>query len=212
VLTPRPYLLVSPSAKEEFPFSTRADEYEYDYDSVILGLHEESLSYSDLNRAFRILKSEPVTFPGPTAAHRPSQKKKAPALIAPHAALFHQAPDGELPAGLSLGIGPFVRALELASGVQAELVGKPTRKFFELAINRLRENHPEFGKESVSEVVLDTRNVAVVGDDVINDLGEGASQLGLKRILGTLSKPEPSSHSQARSLTLQSGQVNTERE
>ena len=82
-----------------------------------------------------------------------------------------------MPAGLSLGIGPFVKALELASGVQAEIVGKPTRRFFEMAIERLKGLHPEVGD-------IHPGDVGVVGDDVVNDLGQGARELGMKRILG----------------------------
>ncbi|WVQ74561.1 TIGR01458 family HAD hydrolase [Cryptococcus sp. DSM 104548] len=163
----KPLLLMSPSAQEEFSsFSDSAP-----YDSVILGLHPESLSYEPLNRAFRVLKGEPLS-PTPTSEERP---KIRPALIAPHAAMYMQDPgSSSLPPGLSLGIGPFVRALEESTGTTAEIVGKPTRSFFELALERLKAlggEHWEAGE------------VAVVGDDVENDLGEGARELGLKRIL-----------------------------
>jgi ribonucleotide monophosphatase NagD (HAD superfamily) len=182
----RPYLLLSPSASEEF---TDCAE-ESGYDSVILGLHEESLAYGPLNKAFRILKREPVdpdpsitgdsssSTPSPPASSGRKSGCSNPTLIAPHASLYHQASATQaLPAGLSLGIGPFVRALELASGVEAEMVGKPTRRFFELAIERMEGIHTEVGE-------LKEEEIGVVGDDVVNDLGEGARELGLKRILG----------------------------
>ena len=73
-----------------------------------------------------------------------------------------------------MGIGPFVKALEAASGVEAELVGKPTRRFFELAIQRVRDNTGWRGVVG---------GVGIVGDDVRNDLGAGARELGLKRFL-----------------------------
>lgn len=92
--------------------------------------------------------------------------------------MFQQSPSSDdMPAGLSLGIGPFVRALELASGVQAEIVGKPTRRFFEMALERMRAIYPEAGEMQPSDV-------GIIGDDVVNDLGEGARELGMRRILG----------------------------
>ncbi|ODO04672.1 TIGR01458 family HAD hydrolase [Cryptococcus amylolentus CBS 6273] len=162
----RPLLLMSPSAQEEFAsFSDSAP-----YDSVILGLHPESLSYEPLNRAFRVLKGEPLS-----TQDSEDRPKAEPALIAPHAAMYMQDPgSASLPPGLSLGIGPFVRALEESTGAKAKIVGKPTRSFFELALERLKA---QGGEE------WDVGEVAVVGDDVENDLGEGARELGLKRVL-----------------------------
>lgn len=168
-LTRRPFLLLSSSAKEEFAQVTVKDG---DYDSVILGLDPPSLSYDPLNVAFRILKNEPIS---KTPSFASTSAEKTISLIAPHAALYQQSSEMEdLPMGLSLGIGPFVKALETASGVEAELVGKPTKRFFELAIQRLRENSGWNG---------DARSVGIIGDDVKNDLGEGAKELGLKRVL-----------------------------
>ncbi|WVQ78711.1 hypothetical protein IAT38_000798 [Cryptococcus sp. DSM 104549] len=175
----RPLLLMSPSAKEEF--SSLPDPSDTaGYDSVILGLHPESLSYDSLTKAFRVLKNEPITSQTPSSGSSSSSSPpKTPALIAPHKATAMQTPETDsLPAGLSLGIGPFVTALEQAAGVEAEIVGKPTRSFFELALGRLRG-----AGEGVGNGGWTTSEVAVVGDDVNNDLGEGARELGLKRIL-----------------------------
>lgn len=162
---------MSPSARAEFTEldipSTPAQ-----CDSVILGLHPASLSYENMNMAFRILQSEPLEegSPGPS---------KRRVLMAPHASLYHQSPASEtLPAGLDLGIGAFIRALEEATGIEAELVGKPTKRFFELAIERIRQYHE--GMED-----LQTNEVAIIGDDVENDLGEGCRELDMKRILGS---------------------------
>lgn len=70
--------------------------------------------------------------------------------------------------------GGFVSALEQASDVQAEVVGKPTRSFFEICLRSLLR---DFVREA------DWTSVAIVGDDVDNDLGGGAIELGLQRIL-----------------------------
>lgn len=67
-------------------------------------------------------------------------------------------------------------ALEHATGVQAIVVGKPTKTFFETVIN-------DFSK---TEILPDIRTgrIAVIGDDIEADLGEGAVELNLWRILG----------------------------
>ena len=69
--------------------------------------------------------------------------------------------------GLSLDAGPFVAALEYASGREAEVMGKPSRAFFELAL---------------SDLGVDARRAAMIGDDVEADVG-GALDAGLAGIL-----------------------------
>ena len=59
-----------------------------------------------------------------------------------------------------LDAGPFVVALEYAAGVEAELVGKPARRFFELALEDLG---------------LSAADVLVVGDDLEADCEGGAA-------------------------------------
>jgi phospholysine phosphohistidine inorganic pyrophosphate phosphatase len=68
---------------------------------------------------------------------------------------------------LSLDAGPFVAALEYASGKRAIGVGKPERAFFELALRNLG---------------LPSGTVAMVGDDPELDIG-GARAAGLRGIL-----------------------------
>jgi HAD superfamily hydrolase (TIGR01458 family) len=69
--------------------------------------------------------------------------------------------------GLSLDAGPFVSALEYATGRQAEVVGKPSNAFFQLAL---------------SELGVSADRAAMVGDDVEADVG-GAINAGLAGIL-----------------------------
>ena len=86
--------------------------------------------------------------------------------------MFQQSPVTEyLPAGLSLGIGPFVKGLEVASGVEAEIIGKPTKLFFEIAIQRIKAICPD-------AIGFRHEDIGTVGDDVVNDLGGGAKELG----------------------------------
>jgi HAD superfamily hydrolase (TIGR01458 family) len=101
-----------------------------------------------LNKAFRILINDRNT-----------------SLIAIHKAKYFAEPDG-----LSLGPGPFVEALEYASGVKATVVGKPEKSFYELALKDM-------------DLLNDANHVVMIGDDIANDLGSGAKELGLIRYL-----------------------------
>ena len=69
--------------------------------------------------------------------------------------------------GLSLDAGPFVTALEYASGKTAAVVGKPEKEFFRLALKDLGD--------------LKTQEVAMVGDDPEADV-TGAKDAGLKGV------------------------------
>jgi HAD superfamily hydrolase (TIGR01458 family) len=69
--------------------------------------------------------------------------------------------------GLSLDAGPFVAALEYASGSEATVVGKPSPAFFELALG---------------ELGVGADRAAMVGDDVEADVG-GAIEAGLAGVL-----------------------------
>jgi phospholysine phosphohistidine inorganic pyrophosphate phosphatase len=69
--------------------------------------------------------------------------------------------------GLSLDVGPFVAALEYATGREAHVVGKPAAGFFE---------------EVLAGAGSDAGAAAMVGDDVESDIG-GALRAGLAAIL-----------------------------
>jgi HAD superfamily hydrolase (TIGR01458 family) len=71
------------------------------------------------------------------------------------------------PEGLSLDAGPFVAAIEYATGREAVVVGKPSRSFFELVVEDL-------GVEAAA--------AGMVGDDVETDV-EGAIRAGLAGVL-----------------------------
>lgn len=165
----RPYSLLSDSAKEECAPESFDPTEDKAYDSVVVGLSPPHFQYDVLTPAFRILKREaPYTGPNP------------PPLIATHKGKYFSNSSNQL----SLGPGPFVSALEYAADVQAIVVGKPTRTFFELVISSLDlpEDTEAFGK------------VAIIGDDVEADLGGGAVELGLWRVLGLCNlseSPEP---------------------
>jgi len=71
------------------------------------------------------------------------------------------------PEGLVLSTGPFVAALEYATGCKAKLMGKPSPEFFRLALN---------------DVGARPEDAAMIGDDIMTDVG-GAQRLGMKGIL-----------------------------
>lgn len=162
----RPFILASESAKEECLHGTHDDRghpaVAQAYDSVVIAFAPDQFNYVALNTAFRVLMGEHHTQRGQPRPDYP--------LIATHRARYIGDSDG----ALSLGPGPFVAALENATGSTAEIVGKPERKFFELVINSFESDLQD--QEGV---------IAVIGDDIQNDLGDGAVELGFWRVLGT---------------------------
>jgi len=161
----RPFVLASESAEEEClrGIHTAGGPALPYYDSVVVAFAPARFDYVALNTAFRVLMGEHHTQRGlPPRPDRP--------LIATHRSRYLGDSDG----ALSLGPGPFVAALENATGKTAETVGKPERKFFEMVLS-------SFGPDLRDQEGL----VAVIGDDVQNDLGDGAVELGFWRVLGT---------------------------
>ena len=77
--------------------------------------------------------------------------------------------------GLQMDIGAFVAGLEYVTGKTATVVGKPSKSFFQLALNHLG---------------LPPEKVAMVGDDVISDIG-GAQAAGMCGILVKTGKYRP---------------------
>ena len=69
--------------------------------------------------------------------------------------------------GIVLDAGPFVAALEFATDLEAEVVGKPARAFFELALQ---------------ELGLPAGETLVVGNDIDAD-GRGAAAAGCRTVL-----------------------------
>jgi HAD superfamily hydrolase (TIGR01458 family) len=69
--------------------------------------------------------------------------------------------------GLAIDAGAFVVALEYATETEAELIGKPNRAYFEMAL---------------ADIGLDPAHVAMVGDTVDSDIS-GAQAVGMPTIL-----------------------------
>lgn len=77
--------------------------------------------------------------------------------------------------GLMLAAGPFVAAIEYATGKSALLMGKPSSRFFAMAL---------------ADMGLSPRETAMIGDDVVSDIG-GAKQCGMQGILVRTGKFRP---------------------
>jgi HAD superfamily hydrolase (TIGR01458 family) len=112
-------------------------------DVVVIGGAEELLTYEAMNAAFRMLMN-------------------GAELLAMHTNLYWRTSEG-----LRLDSGPFVRALEVATGKEAIVLGKPARAFFEQALLSIN---------------VDAQEAIMVGDDIENDIG-GAQGTGLRGIL-----------------------------
>ena len=112
-------------------------------DAVIIGDLGSAFGYDVLNHAFR-------------------QVMDGAELIALQKNRYWMRADG-----LSLDVGPFVAAIEFATGRDAYVVGKPARGFFE---------------QVLASVGVDASAAAMVGDDIESDIG-GALSAGLDAIL-----------------------------
>ncbi|KAL5522164.1 hypothetical protein ACEPAF_2021 [Sanghuangporus sanghuang] len=158
----KPLFLLSESAMEEFPEFTdvSTSSLHTDHDSVVIGLSPSHFNYDTLTKAFRVLSS-----------NQDSPTSHGPSLITTHKAKYIRTPDGEL----SLGPGPFVAALEYAigGGLRAEVIGKPSKDFFERVIASIPSQSPK----------LKYDEIAIIGDDIESDLGGAAVELGVWRVL-----------------------------
>ncbi len=121
--------------------------------AVVLGDLGEAWDFATLNRAFRLLMA-------------PSR----PPLVALGLTRYWQA--GER---LLLDVGPFVKGLEYAAGVEAVVTGKPAAAFYRAALDIL------------GVAAVDT---LMIGDDIRGDI-EGAQAAGLKAWLVRTGKFRP---------------------
>ncbi len=131
--------LVDESLLEDLGGITVAEDHP---DHVLVGDLGEDFAYAGLNAAFRCLMD-------------------GADLIALQKNRYWRTEDG-----LSLDAGPFVAALEYASGKSAIVVGKPEESFFRLALEDLG---------------LEAYEVAMVGDDAEADVA-GAQAAGLRAV------------------------------
>lgn len=133
-----PYCLIHPNLKQEF-----AELETNQPNAVLLGDAGDKFDYDHLDKAFRLLQA-------------------GASLVAIGDNRYYQLDDG-----LHLDAGPFVHALEYASGQTAIITGKPSRTFFEQVLNSLGTPAEE---------------TLMVGDDIHGDV-EGALHVGMQASL-----------------------------
>ena len=135
-------LLVTGDVRQDFPPGESLDPAEK-VDYVVLGDAGDEITYANLNGTFRDLMN-------------------GAELIALEKDRYWMAPDG-----LSLSAGPFVSALEFATGKTAVLMGKPSEAFFDLALRDMGIRPDE---------------AVMIGDDIHTDVG-GAKNAGMRGVL-----------------------------
>ena len=145
----RAHFLLRESLREDFDGIEAADS---GAEAVVLGDLGEAMTYDRLNRAFRLLLD-------------------GAELLALARNRYWRGADG-----LMLDAGPFVAALENASGTAATLVGKPS---------------PEFFGAAVASLGVAASDAVCVGDDLESDVG-GAQSAGIRGILVKTGKFRPS--------------------
>ncbi len=139
-------LFVAAKARVEFQgVACLSEEAETGAEYVVIGDLGDAWNFRILNRAFRLLHSDPEA-----------------TLIALGMTKFWLAHDG-----LRLDVAPFIAALEHATGRKALVFGKPDRRFFHAAVERLG---------------LPAHEIMMIGDGIETDV-EGAQEAGLKGAL-----------------------------
>ncbi len=133
------FLLADDVKKDFAEFRQSNTEAEY----IVIGDIGNAWSYDLLNEVFNCLMH-------------------GAKLIAIHKNRFWQTEHG-----LQMDIGGFVDGLEYASGTKAMIIGKPSKDFFQIALDHMG---------------LQANQAAMIGDDIDADVG-GAQQAGLQGIL-----------------------------
>lgn len=111
---------------------------------MVVGDAQDNFSYKNLNSAFRTLLN-------------------GAQLLAVANNRYFKDDDNEM----SMDAGGFVSALEYASGVKAQIIGKPSTEFYKLAAAALNAQPNE---------------CVMIGDDIESDI-EGAQKAGMFSIL-----------------------------
>ncbi|BFZ02341.1 hypothetical protein BsWGS_05380 [Bradybaena similaris] len=136
----RPHLLVHKDSLPDFK-----DVNQSDPNCVVVGDATDEFSYDNLNQAFRYLMDV-----------------ERPVLFSLGSGRYYQE-DGQL----VLDVGSYMKALEYATDVKAEVVGKPSLSFFTAVLKDMNI--------SADEAIM-------VGDDIVSDIG-GAQVCGIAGVL-----------------------------
>ncbi|CAJ0931354.1 unnamed protein product [Ranitomeya imitator] len=145
----RPHLLVHDDLLPEFDSIDKSEP-----NCVVIGDAAENFSYQNVNRAFQVLVN-----------------LEKPVLISLGKGRYYKETEG-----LMLDVGAYMKALEYACDITAEVVGKPSKNFFLSALD---------------ELGVQPHEAVMVGDDVVNDIG-GAQSCGIRGVLVRTGKYRPS--------------------
>jgi phospholysine phosphohistidine inorganic pyrophosphate phosphatase len=142
-------VFVPQAAFEDYEGVTRSDERP---DAVVIGDLESGWTFDALNRAFRLIHERNARLIG-----------------------LGRTRYWKGPSGLQLDVGPFLAALEHATGKAAVVFGKPEPAFFAGLVDDLDQP---------------AGRVAMIGDDIASDVG-AAMRAGLVGVLVRTGKFEP---------------------
>lgn len=145
-------LFVTEATANEFSAFFARDN-EGDVEAVVVGDLGARWDFATMNRAFRLLMSE-----------------SKPPLVALGMTRYWLSNKG-----LLLDVGPFIKALEYATGREAVVMGKPAAHYFQAAL---------------STVGVPPESTLMIGDDIRGDI-EGAQRLGMKALLVRTGKFRP---------------------
>ncbi|XP_034787544.1 phospholysine phosphohistidine inorganic pyrophosphate phosphatase isoform X2 [Pan paniscus] len=106
----RPYLLIHDGVRSEFDQIDTSNP-----NCVVIADAGESFSYQNMNNAFQVL-----------------MELEKPVLISLGKGRYYKETSG-----LMLDVGPYMKALEYACGIKAEVVGKPSPEFFKSALQAI---------------------------------------------------------------------------
>ncbi|XP_048464870.1 phospholysine phosphohistidine inorganic pyrophosphate phosphatase isoform X3 [Rhincodon typus] len=135
----RPHLLVHDGLLPEFNQIDQSNP-----NCVVIGDAADNFSYKNLNEAFQVLIG-----------------LEKPVLLSLGRGRYYKETDG-----MKLDVGAYMKALEYACDIKAEVIGKPAKMFFLSAL---------------SDMDLEPDQVIMIGDDIVNDVG-GAQQCGMKAV------------------------------
>ncbi|NWQ76812.1 LHPP phosphatase, partial [Columbina picui] len=144
----RPHLLVHNDLVPEFAGIDKTNP-----NCVVIGDAAENFTYANLNEAFRVLIG-----------------MEKPVLISLGRGRYYKETDG-----LKLDVGAYMKALEYACDIEAEVVGKPAQMFFESAL---------------AEMGVPAQQAIMIGDDIVNDVG-GAQRCGMRALQVRTGKYRP---------------------
>jgi len=150
------YVLTSPDGRTEFDgqhllSNDEASEPGARVAAVIVGDSPEELTHANLNLAFRLVRN-------------------GARLIGMHRNPWWLTPDGP-----TLDSGAYLTGLEFATGVRAQIIGKPAPAFFSIAVDALRSDLANGGGR------LRRPEIAMVGDDIQTDVLAG-QRAGLRGV------------------------------